>query len=180
MTTTRREVEWVTRHAGRVFPAQWARFRDGVPPPERDGSLVKAYNRLLLDPDPAVHEQAARDWCAWEDTHVRTRPGDPRDPRHDDPVFRLCFARLVTHYWRHAGWLEDGALVRNVDKLTGIPGVLIHGRLDLSAPLDVPWMLAASWDASELVVIDDAGHTGGPTVTAALIAATDGFAHPHR
>jgi proline iminopeptidase len=157
VTTTRREVEWVTRHAGRFFPAQWARFRDGVPRRERDGSLVEAYNRLLLDPDPAVHEQAARDWCAWEDTHVRTRP-----------------------YWRHAAWLEDGALLRNVDKLTGIPGVLIHGRLDLSAPLDVPWMLTAAWHSSELVVIDDAGHTGGPTMTAALIAATDGFAQAHQ
>ncbi|MEA2136212.1 MAG: proline iminopeptidase [Solirubrobacteraceae bacterium] len=180
VTTTRREVEWVTRDAGRFFPAQWARFRDGVPRSEREGSLVEAYNRLLLDPDAAVHVRAARNWCAWEDTHVRTRPGDPPDPRYDDPVFRLCFARLVTHYWRHAAWLEDGALLRNVDKLTGIPGVLIHGRLDLSAPLDVPWMLAASWEGSELVVIDDAGHTGGPTMTAAVIAATDGFAHPHR
>jgi proline iminopeptidase len=41
----------------------------------------------------------------------------------------------------HAAWLEDGALLRDVDKLTGIPGVLIHGRLDLSTPLDIPWML---------------------------------------
>jgi proline iminopeptidase len=30
-TTTRREVEWVTRHAGRFFPAAWMRFRDGCP-----------------------------------------------------------------------------------------------------------------------------------------------------
>ena len=103
-------------------------------------------------------------------------PPTHRTRANDDPVFRLCFARLVTHYWRHAAWLEDGALLRNVDKLTGIPGVLIHGRLDLSAPLDVPWMLAASWEGSELVVIDDAGHTGSPNMTAALISATDGFA----
>jgi proline iminopeptidase len=180
VTTTRREVEWVTRHVGRFFPAQWARFRDGVPGPERGGSLVEAYNRLLLDPDPAVHEQAARDWCAWEDAHVKTRPSDPPDPRFDDPVFRLCFARLVTHYWRHGAWLEDGALLRDIGKLTGIPGILIHGRLDLSSPLDVPWMLAAAWDDSELVVIDDAGHTGGPKMTAALVTATDGLANPGR
>ena len=37
-------------------------------------------------------------------------------------------------------------------------------------------MLAESWDGSELVVIDDAGHTGGSSTIAALIAATDGFA----
>jgi proline iminopeptidase len=145
-----------------------------------DGSLVEAYHHLLLDPDPAVHEQAALDWCAWEDTHVRTRPGDPPDPRYDDPVFRLCFARLVTHYWRHAAWLEDGTLLRNIESLTGIPAVLIHGRLDLSSPLDVPWMLAESWDSSELVLVDDAGHGGGPAMTAALIAATDRFADYHQ
>jgi proline iminopeptidase len=86
----------------------------------------------------------------------------------------------VTHYWRHAAWLEDGALFRDLDKLTGVPAILIHGRLDLSSPLDVPWMLAESWDGCELVVVDDAGHTGGPNMTAALIAATDRFAHPNR
>ena len=119
-TTTRREIEWVTRDAGRFFPAQWLRFRDGVPAGDRDGSLVEAYHRLLLDADPAVHEQAARDWCAWEDAHVRTRPADPPDSRYDDPVFRLGFARLVTHYWRHAAWLPAGALLRNVEKLADI------------------------------------------------------------
>jgi proline iminopeptidase len=175
-TGTRREVEWATRDVGRFFPAEWARFRDGVPASERDGSLVEAYNRLLLDPDPAVHERAARDWCAWEDTHVRTRPGDPPDPRYEDPVFRLCFARLVTHYLRHAAFLEDGALLRGVERLAGIPAVLVHGRLDLSSPLDVPWMLAAAWDGCELVVIDDAGHKGSPDMNAALVAATDRFA----
>jgi hypothetical protein len=39
-------------------------------------------------------------------------------------------------------------------------------------------MLAASWENCELVVIDDAGHTGGPNMTAAIVSATDGFANP--
>lgn len=61
-----------------------------------------------------------------------------------------------------------------------IPSVLIHGRLDLSSPLDVPSTLAELWDASELVVIDDAGQTGGPAMTTALMAATDRFANSRR
>jgi len=65
VTTTRREVEWVTRDVGRLFPAEWARFCDGVPEAERGGSLVEAYARLLSDPDPAVGEKAAREWCDW-------------------------------------------------------------------------------------------------------------------
>jgi proline iminopeptidase len=52
VTTTRREMAWVTRDVGRLLPAEWQRFRDGMPTSERDGDLAAAYNRLLLDPDP--------------------------------------------------------------------------------------------------------------------------------
>lgn len=177
VSTSRREVEWVTRDMGRVFPAQWARFRGGVPAADRDGSLVDAYSRLLHDPDPAVREQAARDWCDWEDTHVAVRADHQHDTRYDDPVFRMCFARLVTHYWRHAAWLEDGALLRDAGNLAGIPGVMVHGRLDVSGPLDIAWQLAQVWPDSELIVVDEAGHsTGDPGMTEFLVAATDRFA----
>ncbi len=176
VTTTHREVDWVTRQMGRVFPEQWARFRDGVPPSERDGSLVEAYSRLLADPDPAVREKAAHDWCAWEDAHVSIGPDHRPDPRYEDPVFRMTFARLVTHYWRHAAWLEDGALLRDATKLRGIPGALVHGRLDVSGPPDIAWKLAQIWPDAQLTLVDDAAHgAGNPSVSEALVAATDRF-----
>jgi proline iminopeptidase len=176
VTTSRREVQWVTRGVGRYFPAEWERFRDGVPASARDGSLAEAYNELLLDPDPAVHQKAAREWCAWEDTHARTRAGAPPDPRYEDPSFRLCFARLVTHYWRHAAWLEEDALLLGARRLAGIPGVLVHGRLDLSSPLDIPWRLAQIWRDSELVIADEEGHRGGENTRASIVAATRRYA----
>ncbi len=176
-TTTRREVEWITRDMGRVFPEQWARFRDGVPAADRDGSLVDAYARLLRDPDPAVRYRAARDWCDWEDSHVAIRADHQPDPRYQDPVFRLVFARLVTHYWRHAAWLADGALLRDVGKLAGIPGVLVHGRLDVSSPPDIAWELARAWPDAELVLVDDAAHGAGePGLAAVLLDALARFA----
>ncbi|WP_432117248.1 prolyl aminopeptidase [Streptomyces sp. bgisy032] len=175
-STTRREVEWVTRDMGRVFSEEWARFRDTVPEGERDGSLVDAYARMLEDPDPAVRERAAREWCRWEDVHVSTDPGHRPDPRFEDPVFRFRFARLVTHYWRHAAFLEDGALLRGAGRLAGIPGVLIHGRLDISGPPDIAWKLARVWPDAELVLIGGEGHgLSGSTTAQALLAATDRF-----
>ncbi|MGH9271618.1 MAG: alpha/beta fold hydrolase, partial [Ilumatobacteraceae bacterium] len=98
VTTTRAEVDWVTRSMGRVFPEEWQRFHDaaGV---EADDDLCAAYSRLLHDDAPDVRDRAAAAWCAWEDTHVATSPGHRHDRRYDDPRFRLCFARLVTHYW---------------------------------------------------------------------------------
>ena len=176
VTTTKGEVEWITRSMGRVFPEEWNRFREGVPAADRDGSLVDAYSRLLHDPDPDVRDRAAFNWCAWEDTHVATVPGHEPDPRYDDPEFRMSIARLVTHYWRHAAWLEDGNLIHNVGKLDGIPGLLAHGRLDISGPPDIPWNIARAWPGCELVLVDDAGHGSGGAMIEVVIAATDRFA----
>ena len=110
VTTTRAEVEWLTRGMDRVFPEKWEHFRDAVPLGDRDGDLAAAYSRLLHEEDPQVRDRAAAAWCAWEDTRVGTYPGHRPDPRYGDPAFRLCFARIVTHYFSHAGFIEDGCV----------------------------------------------------------------------
>ncbi len=176
-TTTEAEVDWITRGIGAFFPDAWARFRDGAAAADSAGGLVDAYHRLLMHPDPAVHAKAARDWCDWEAAIVQLHPGDKPSQRYEDPHFRLGFARLVTHYWRHHAWLEDDALVRGARRLSAIPGILIHGRLDLCNPLVTPWRLARHWPGSELIVVDQAGHDARhPGIADRIVAATDRFA----
>ncbi len=177
VTTTRREVEWVAHDMGRVFPAEWERLRTVVlgadAPAEISGiELVAACGDLLHRDDPEVRERAALAWCAWEDTHVATYPGHVADPRFDDPGFRLAFARLVTHYWRHAAFLDDGQLLRDAHRLAGTPGVLVHGRLDISGPPDIAWRLAQVWPDAELVLVGDAGHgASSSAMTTAILTA---------
>ena len=62
-----------------------------------------------------------------EDAHVSLSPDHTPNPRYEDPEFRLRFARLVTHYWRHAAFLEEDQLVRDAAKLNGIPGSCCFG-----------------------------------------------------
>ena len=174
--TSHDDVAWVTRAMGRVFPEQWEQFRDALPPAQRHGNLAAAYAGLLQDPDPAVHQPAAAAWCAWEDTHVATVPGRRPDPRYEDPRFRLCFARLVTHYWSNAAFLEDGALVRDAYMLAGVPVVMVNGQLDISGPLQWPWRLAKAIPDAELIVIRDEGHGGATSTFAVIVDSTDRFA----
>ncbi len=154
---------------------EWERFAAAVPELLRHLPLVDAYATLLFDADPAVREHAAREWCAWEDVHVSLAPGYQPNPRYDDPEFRLRFARLVTHYWRHAAFLADEQLLREAPGLNGIPGVLIHGRYDISSPLETAWRLSQQWTTSRLQVLDDAGH-GGDSVPGAVVDALARFA----
>jgi proline iminopeptidase len=171
--TSAAEVDWVTRQMGRVFPKQWEQFRDHLPAEDRDGNLAAAYARLLGSPDPAVHEPAAAAWCAWEDTHVGTYPGHTHDPRYDDPQFRLCFARLVTHNWANTAFLEEGQLLREVHRLADIPLFMVHGQLDISGPVDIPWQLATLLPKAELVVIGEDGHGGGASTMEVIVGWTD-------
>lgn len=176
-TTTRREVDWLTEGVGQYFPEALARLRDGATGAEQGERMVDVYHRLLTSPDPAVHRKAARDWCEWEMAIVALHPDTPPSPRYDDERFCLAFARIVTHFFRNAAWLEDEELLRDAHRLAGIPGVMIHGRLDLGCPLITPWRLAQAWPASELIIVDDAGHDGSdPGMTESLVAATDRFA----
>jgi proline iminopeptidase len=167
----RRETDWITRDMGRVFPREWERFRDGVPEADRNGDLSTAYSRLLHDPDAAVRARAAQDWCGWEDVHVSLAPDAEPSLSVADPAFQLCFARVVTHYWGNGCFLEPGQLLRDAGRLAGIPGVMVHGRYDVSGPLDTAWALHRAWPDSELVVIGDAGHSSasmGPALSAAI------------
>jgi len=165
-TGTRADIDWLTVHAGRFFPAEWHAFRDHVPPQLRHLRQVDAYHSLLMDPDPAVRHAAAAAWCRWEDAHVSTTPDAAPNPRYDDPQFRLAFARQVTHCWRNDSWLEPDEIVRHAGRLAGTPGWLVHGRLDVSSPLDAPWRIHQAWPGSELVIVDHEGH-GGDTMIGA-------------
>jgi proline iminopeptidase len=172
---SRREIDWIVRDMGRIFPREWDRFISLVPSVAVSGNIPAAYAALLADPDPAVRERAASAWCVWEDTHVSLMPDwEPwlqRLPADE----RLVFARLVTHYWGNGCFLTDGQILANIDQVAHIPATLIHGRYDVSGPLDTAWHLRQAWPASQLVVLGDAGH-GGDSFGTATVDALDSYA----
>ncbi len=176
VTMTRaEEIHWLYHEAGRYFPEEWMRFRAGVPEAERDGDLVSAYYRLLHEqPDLAIRERAAKDWCVWEDALQSLEEDWTPNPRYADSAFRITFARIVTHYFHHRAWLASNQLLREAHRLSGIPGVLIHGRLDLGSPPDTAWQLAQAWPDAELRFVRT-GHGGGKSLRACIIGATTRF-----
>jgi hypothetical protein len=92
----------------------------------------------------------------------------------------MTFTRLVTHYWAHDGWFADGELMAGAHRLAGIPGVLVHGRIDLGGPVDIPWHLSKAWPDARLELIDEAGHGAGRGVGDVVIRASDCFGTSYR
>ncbi|ATW51832.1 prolyl aminopeptidase [Streptomyces peucetius] len=175
-TTRRREIDWLYRGVGRFFPQQWDRFRAGVPEAGRGVDLVAAYARLMESDDRAVREQAADDWCRWEDAVLSLEPNGGPDPYSGRPSdARIALVRIAAHYFAHGAWLEEGALLRDARRLKGIAGVLFHGRLDLSSPLETAWELSRGWTGAELVIVDDSGHKGSAAMRSQVIGALERF-----
>lgn len=182
ITSCRRsEMNWLYRGVGRMFPEAWARFRDfagavdhrlptDTEPPVED--LLMAYARLMESPDPDVRARAATEWLAWEDAVISMesngKPGQYGN-RPDDA--RLAFVRICAHYYANDAFLDDGILIRDAGKLAGIPGIMIHGRADLGGPVVTAWELANAWPGSELIIVEDSGHTGSGAMGEALHAA---------
>ncbi|MFC7581962.1 alpha/beta fold hydrolase [Schaalia naturae] len=195
-TTSRREVDWITEGVGRIFPEEWARFAAGVGihrapgegPIDEGDRVVARYARRFSDTgrsaeSAADRRRAADAWDRWETTHVRLDPRWAPGPLRVDEEDRLNFCTLTTHYWAADGFMRGTRAPRAaapepppiLDRvaavgLVGIPGVLAHGRRDISGPVDTPWMLARAWPEADLRVIEDEGH-GGPLASEALAGA---------
>lgn len=177
VTMTRpREIDWLYRGLRLLLPEQWECFHDGLPEPLREGNLVEGYRQLMTDPDPEVRANAAREWCAWEDAAIaHETQGSQGQYSAKFGEQRLAFVRICTHYFAHHAWLQDDELLRGAHLLGNISGILIHGRLDLSAPLLTAWELSRAWRGAELVVVEDSGHTGSPVMRDAVRKAISRF-----
>ncbi|QXJ27004.1 prolyl aminopeptidase [Actinomadura graeca] len=158
--------------AAHLFPAEWAAFRDAIPPAEQ-GDLVRAYGRRVHDPDPAVHVPASRAWMGWELSANTLLPVPP--PDLDDSLL-VAFARITHHYIANGGFLPEEGLLAGVDRIRHIPAVVVNGRYDIKTPPDQAWDLHRAWPEAEFTIVEDAGHGGSePGTRHVLIEATDRF-----
>lgn len=166
------EIDWLYGPAGiaLTMPVEYAEFVHGI-----DGDPVLAYRDLLADPSTRV--AAARRWTTWD--WVTASSDGPREPtgRWADPAMQLARARICTHYFANNCFIDADAHLAGVAALGGIPATLVNGRVDLQTPLDGAVELHKRWPGSELVVVDDAGHsTADAGMFEAIYAATTKYA----
>ena len=152
-----------------MFPREWAEL-DAASGRRPGQPLLDAYLERLTDPDPEVRRRAAAAWGAWEDTHVSLDPAATPYFAQLDADTQLLVATHVVNNWAHTAWLGESGVLDHLDRITHLPAVMVHGRLDVSGPLVTAWELHRRWPGSRLVVVDGEGH-GGTTMTAELEAA---------
>ena len=169
---TQAEIDWFMVGMGQFFPEAHAAFAAEVGEDER-GDLLRAYARRLFGDNDNARRRAARAWSIYEGRCAFLRPDPAAVADVGSDAVSMGIGRLEAHYFLNAGFLEEGELLRKMDRIAHLPAVIVQGRYDMVCPPVSAWQLHAAWPGSKLMMIDDAGHAATePGTAAALVAAT--------
>ncbi|MEP6970681.1 MAG: prolyl aminopeptidase, partial [Betaproteobacteria bacterium] len=169
------EIDWFLHGMGRFFPLAHQAFVAQIPASERS-DLLAAYGRRLFGDDALARLHAARAWNRYESSclHLWPQPAEPDDALSDATA--LAVARLEAHYFLNLGFFTPGQLLRDANRLHGIPALIVQGRYDVICPPVSAVRLQQAWPQAQLQIIDDAGHSAfEPGIEAALIQAMNDF-----
>lgn len=158
--------------AGHFWPELWERFVNPIPEKERQ-DLIAAYGRRLFSGDLTLETRYARTWAMWENTLASI--GNGGRGGESPAEFSRAFARLENHYFRNAGFLEEtDQIIRRIDRIAHIPGIIVQGRYDMICPPMSAHRLHRAWPRSDLKIIDRAGHAlSEPGISAELVRVMD-------
>ena len=172
-----KEKSWLYFYgASEVMAEQWDSFSRHIPEAER-GNLVQAYYDRLTSEDESVRLAAATEWSLWEGTVATLLPNPNLISDFEDPAKAVPFARICARFFLDDFWLDEGQLLKNVDRIRDIPGIIVQGRHDICTPPTSAWDLHKAWPEAELWIVPDAGHSAGePGIVDGLVRATDKFA----
>ena len=178
-TLRRSELDWYYNDgASHVVPEWWEVFCEPLRRAGHDFAEdnIEAYHRLLWSDDREVARHAGLCWTRWE-TATSYLYYDPEAvEKSSDPDYALAFARIENHYFRHGGWMREGQLIAEVDRIRHIPAVIVQGRYDLVCPAVTAVNLADAWPEADLRMVL-AGHSAWePNIVSELVQATDRFA----
>ena len=176
-TLTKAELDWYYQFGvSEMFPDKFERFQAPIPEDERH-EMMAAYRRRLTGENREEQLACARAWSLWEGETITLLPNPSYSSTFEEDQYALAFARIENHYFVHAGWLEEGQLLRDAHKLANIPGVIIHGRYDMPCPAKYAWALHKAWPKADFHLIEGAGHAYlEPGILDQLIRATDRLA----
>ncbi len=174
----RSEFEWVLGGVKTFFPDE---FRKLIAPlkPEEQGdwqTILKAYYKLLTDPDPAVYMPAARIWSVYEGSLATLLPNPGVVAEFAKDNLALGLARIEAHYFSHDIFLPENDLLNKIDRIRDIPGVIVQGRYDMVCPIISADDVVQRWPEVDYRMIPDGGHSAfEPGICRELVKAMEEF-----
>jgi proline iminopeptidase len=168
------DMDWFTKNGvERIYPEQWQRLLNSIP--HHSGNLVQDCYNALNDKDELTQRRVAKEWLAWGAQVALGNDYQANDEHVSEKMLKQ--ARMELHYAQHHYFIAENQILANCDKLSNIPTVIIHGRMDLVCPIEAGMRLHQAMPHAEYSILPTAGHIAqGEEMINALVCATDSFA----
>ena len=138
--------------------------------------MIASFYRYLTSPDIELRSKAAAAWTNWELSTSHLIKRDFNVVKSKTNSFSDAFARIECHYFINNIFLEDDFILKNIKTIESIPTKIIQGRYDIVCPVRSAWDLNKKLINSELIIVDDAGHSMSEKgITLKLLDAVDGL-----
>ena len=176
----KKDVDWIyeTGGASRMFADYWRVFQKPLlnTTAEATGQMVNHYYELLCGSDELKRFAAAKAWATWEGSIATLAPNPPLVDNFADGHFALALARIECHYFVNQCFFKPNQLLRNMHKISHLPGIIVHGRYDMICPAEQAFEIHNVWQECQLHIVRDAGHAQQePGIVDNLIKATQHF-----
>ena len=169
------DMDWFAKNGvERIYPEQWQRLLNSIPP-INSGNLVQDCYQALSDKDELSQRRVAKEWLAWGAQVALGNDYQPSDEHVSEKMLKQ--ARMELHYALHHYFISENQILTNCHKLSNIPTIIIHGRMDLVCPIEAGMRLHHALPHAQYIILPNAGHIAqGEAMINALVSATDRFA----
>lgn len=181
---SKRDLDWFFKDGvNRIFPELWKNFNTRLTKLNDNESLLQSYHRCLFADDRELNAIAALSWLEWTDSIVTWSTPESdleavKDKMSKTEIDRIIRkVRLEAHYAINHYFLDEDHLLKNCHKIQGLPTILVHGRRDITCPVESSWRIHNALAGSDLRILANAGHLASePEMVEALVTATDDLA----
>lgn len=176
---TQDEYNWLYKKGGaeKFFPEYYQEFIQPIAKKYHHDPL-KGYQELFLSKNEVAKIAASKAWYLWELRLSTIEHHHIGAAQIEDNHQALCMAKLSHHYFYQNSFIEENFIINNIDKITNIPGIIIHGRYDMVCQLSHAYDLSNAWENASLQILPQAGHSGFERQTIdAICKATDVMAN---
>ncbi|MDO8560756.1 MAG: prolyl aminopeptidase [bacterium] len=156
------------------FPELWKRFISNIPLKFRRSRPVDSYFAQMTGDGEKTKAHYAYEWAYYESARLNLVPKNDKELEREiksEPYVALSI--LEAHYIRHLCFLDDGFIMRNIERIPHVPVSIIHGRYDDVCMVESAIKLHRALPGSTLHIVV-AGHSrSDPEILKKLVSETD-------
>ncbi len=172
---SQKEYDWLYKKGGaeRFFPEYYQEFLAPLPLEDKQDP-VSGYHKIFSSDNEVAVIAASKAWYLWELRLSTIEHHHIGMAQIEDSHQAFCMAQISNHYFNENSFLSSNYVFDNINKISNIPAILIHGRYDMVCQLAVADTLNKAWHNATLQILPQAGHSGFESQTIdAFCKATD-------